>query len=291
MHKAGFVSFIGVPNVGKSTLMNSLLGQPLSVVNSKAQTTRHRIHGIINEENFQLILSDLPGIMTPHYTLHKAMLKAVDDAIDDSDMLVIVSDPQDEPLPAGYLQKIVQSQLPCFVVINKMDTSNTEQIIMLVNEWKERIPGADIFPVSALHGFGVGELLQALVEKLPQHPPFYPKDQLTDRNERFFVAEIIRGQILQHYHQEVPYHVEVAIESFREEENIVKIEAVIYTARESQKKILIGAKGQAIKNLGIQSRKLIEAFLGQRIFLGLSVKVSENWRDDEKKLQRFGYDL
>ncbi len=293
-HKAGFVSIIGNPNVGKSTLMNKMLGQKLSIVTHKAQTTRHRIFGIVNGDNFQIVYSDTPGILKPHYKLQEVMLKYVETALEDADIILYVTDVNEDPLKnKEFLEKVKKAaaQKPIILVINKIDLVDQAKVQMLVEQWRQIFPDAEIVPASALYNFNLDKIFQLIIEKLPYSPPYFDKDQLTDRPVRFFVAEIIREKILELYRQEIPYSVEVAIEEFKEYPNITKIRAIIYVAKESQKPIIIGKGGQAIKKLGIAARKEIEQFLGTRVYLELYVKVSKNWRNDQNRLKLFGYEI
>jgi GTP-binding protein Era len=290
-HKAGFVNIIGKPNVGKSTLMNSLVGEKLSIVTFKAQTTRHRIMGIINGEDFQIVFSDTPGIIEPHYKLHKAMMIQVESAFQDADLLLYVHEANDAKLPVELIDKMKGSGIPVLVVLNKIDLSKQEAVEMRVAGWQEALPDAIIIPVSALLHVNIPMVLEKILEKLPENPAFYDKDTLTDRNVRFFVSEIIREKILLNYKKEVPYSVEVAVDQYKEEENLIRISAIIYVARESQKAILLGHQGQAIKKVGVRARQDLEDWLDKKIFLELTVKVSKDWRDDDRQLQRFGYDV
>ncbi len=293
-HKAGFVSIIGNPNVGKSTLMNKMLGQKLSIVTHKAQTTRHRIFGIVNGDNFQIVYSDTPGILKPHYKLQEVMVKYVETALEDADIILYVTDVNEDPLKnKEFLEKVKKAaaQKPIILVINKIDLVDQAKVKMLVEQWQQIFPNADIVPASALYNFNLDKIFQLIIEKLPYSPPYFDKDQLTDRPIRFFVAEIIREKILELYRQEIPYSVEVAIEEFKEYPNITKIRAIIYVAKESQKPIIIGKGGQAIKKLGIAARKEIEEFIGSKVYLELYVKVSKNWRNDQNRLRLFGYEV
>ena len=293
-HKAGFVNIIGNPNVGKSTLMNNMLGQKLSIVTHKAQTTRHRIFGIVNGENFQIVYSDTPGILHPNYQLQQAMMKFVDQALEDADVLLYVTDVNEKiDKNADYLAKVkkIAKKIPTILVINKVDLVDQAKVKLLIEKWQELLPDAEIIPASALYNFNLDRIFNSILEKLPYSPPYFDKDQLTDRPMRFFVAEIIREKILELYKQEIPYSVEVGIEEFKEYPTITKIRAIIYVAKESQKPIIIGKGGQAIKRLGIAARKEIEEFLGTKVFLDLYVKVSKNWRNDQRKLKMFGYEL
>ncbi len=293
-HKAGFVNIIGNPNVGKSTLMNNMLGQKLSIVTHKAQTTRHRIFGIVNGENFQIIYSDTPGILKPYYKLQEAMMKYVDQALEDADVLLYVTD-VNETLDKNedYLAKIkyVSQKVPTILVINKVDLVDQAKVKMLIEKWQQILPDAEVIPASALYNFNLDRIFNSILEKLPYSPPYFDKDQLTDRPMRFFVAEIIREKILELYRQEIPYSVEVGIEEFKEYPDITRIRAIIYVAKDTQKPIIIGKGGQAIKKLGIAARKEIEEFLGTKVYLELYVKVSKNWRNDQRKLRMFGYEL
>lgn len=289
-HKAGFISIIGSPNVGKSTLMNALVGEKLSIITSKAQTTRHRIMGIVNGEDFQIVYSDTPGIIKPHYLLHKAMMKFIDHALEDSDMFLLVTEVNETFVHEEILEKIKSLPVPTLVIINKIDLSDEATVNKMFEEWHEKLPEASILPISALHKANLNKVLEIILEKLPENPPFFPKDELTDRSMRFFVSEMIREKILLLYKKEIPYCTEIAIDSFKEEENIIRILATIFVARESQKPILIGHQGSAIKKLGIEARKDIEAFLEKHVYLELSVKVNKDWRDSECELKRFGYE-
>ncbi len=289
-HKAGFVSIIGYPNVGKSTLMNALLGEKLSIITPKAQTTRHRIMGIFSGDDYQVVYSDTPGVIKPHYKLHRAMMSAVFSAIDDADVILIVTEPGNEFKEDDILSRIRLSASPVIVAINKIDLGTMETMGVEVEKWIKTLENATVLPVSALHNLNLDQVFKAILHHLPESPPFYPKDELTDRSQRFFVSEIIREKILLNFSQEVPYSTEVAVESFREETHITRISATIFVARESQKGILLGHQGAAIKKLGTDARKDIEAFLGKHIFLELRVKVAKDWREDERALKRFGYE-
>lgn len=290
MHKAGFVNIVGNPNVGKSTLMNSLVGEKLSIITSKAQTTRHRILGIVNGEEFQLVLSDTPGVIKPSYELQSSMMDFVKTAIDDADILIYMIEIGESSLKDENLfNKIKSSSIPVVVLINKIDLSNQEELENQVDEWKTKLPNAEIFPISALKEFQVDNLLQRLIELLPECPPYFPKDQLTDKPERFFVNEIIREKILINYNKEIPYSVEILTEEFKEDEKIIRIRSVIMVERNSQKGIIIGHKGSALKKIGIESRKDLETFFGKQIHIELFVKVNKNWRSNHNQLKRFGY--
>ncbi|MDG2173794.1 MAG: GTPase Era [Flavobacteriaceae bacterium] len=290
MHKAGFVNIVGNPNVGKSTLMNSLVGEKLSIITSKAQTTRHRILGIVNGEEFQLVLSDTPGVIKPSYELQSSMMDFVKTAIDDADILIYMIEIGESSLKDENLfNKIKSSSIPVVVLINKIDLSNQEELENQVSEWSKKLPNAEIFPISALKEFQVDNLLQRLIELLPECPPYFPKDQLTDKPERFFVNEIIREKILINYNKEIPYSVEILTEEFKEDKKIIRIRSVIMVERNSQKGIIIGHKGSALKKVGIESRKDLETFFGKQIYIELFVKVNKNWRSNQNQLKRFGY--
>ena len=289
-HKAGFVNIIGNPNVGKSTLMNAFVGEKLSIITSKAQTTRHRILGIVNGEDFQVILSDTPGIIKPAYDLQQSMMDFVKSAFEDADILIYMVEIGEKELKdEAFFNKIVNSKIPVLLLLNKIDTSNQDQLEEQVALWKEKVPNAEIYPVSALQGFNVPEVFQRIVDLLPESPAFYPKDTLTDKPERFFVNEIIREKILVHYKKEIPYSVEIDTEEFFEEESIIRMRSIIMVERETQKGIIIGHKGAALKRVGVEARKDLEAFFGKQVHLELYVKVNKNWRNDARQLKRFGY--
>lgn len=289
-HKAGFVNIIGNPNVGKSTLMNAFVGEKLSIITSKAQTTRHRILGIVNGEDFQVILSDTPGIIKPAYQLQESMMDFVKSAFEDADVLIYMVEIGEKELKdESFFNKIVHSEIPVLLLLNKIDKSNQEQLEEQVQLWQQKVPNAEIFPVSALEGFNVPQVFNRIVELLPESPAFYPKDTLTDKPERFFVNEIIREKILMHYKKEIPYSVEIDTEEFFEEENIIRMRSVIMVERETQKGIIIGHKGAALKRVGVEARKDLEKFFGKQVHLELYVKVNKNWRSDARQLRRFGY--
>ncbi len=289
-HKAGFVNIIGNPNVGKSTLMNAFVGEKLSIITSKAQTTRHRILGIVNGDDFQVILSDTPGIIKPAYQLQESMMEFVKSAFEDADVLIYMVEIGEKELKdEAFFNKIVNSEIPVLLLLNKIDKSNQEQLEAQVQLWQEKVPNAEIFPVSALEGFNVPQVFNRIVELLPESPAFYPKDTLTDKPERFFVNEIIREKILMHYKKEIPYSVEIDTEEFFEEENIIRMRSVIMVERETQKGIIIGHKGAALKRVGVEARKDLEKFFGKQVHLELYVKVNKNWRSDSRQLRRFGY--
>ena len=290
MHKAGFVNIIGNPNVGKSTLMNALVGEKLSIITAKAQTTRHRILGIVNHDHYQIVFSDTPGIIKPAYELQSSMMDFVKAALEDADILIYMVEVGEKELKnEGFFQKIIHSKIPVILLVNKIDSSSQEVVEQKVDYWKEKVPNAIVFVISALEKFNVDSLFEKIVALLPEAPPYYPKDQLTDRPERFFVNEKIREKILIHYKKEIPYAVEVETEEFVEEDNLIKIRSVIMVERETQKGIIIGHKGTAIKRVGAASRKDLEKFFEKKVFIELYVKVNKNWRSDKNQLKRFGY--
>ena len=289
-HRSGFVNILGNPNVGKSTLMNVLVGQKLSVTTPKAQTTRHRIMGILNGEGYQIVYSDTPGILNPKYRLQSAMMKSVESALDDADLILYVTDVVETASKnEEHLNRILGSPVPKIIVINKIDLTNQTDLEKLVEKWNEMAPGVPVLPVSAISRFNTDLLLKEIVSRLPVGPPYFPEDQLTDRYERFFVTEIIRGKIFETYQKEIPYSVEVEIESYREEPEINRIAAVIYVARDSQKGIMIGHKGTMLKRVGTAARKEMEEFLGKKVFLEMYVRVAHEWRDNPRMLKKFGY--
>jgi len=289
-HKAGYVNIIGNPNVGKSTLMNAFVGEKLSIITSKAQTTRHRILGIVNGDDFQVLFSDTPGIIKPAYELQESMMGFVKSAFEDADILLYMVEIGEQALKDElFFEKITSSKIPVLLLLNKIDTSNQEQLESQVQFWAEKVPNAEIIPISALEGFQVKEVFDRIIELLPESPPFYPKDQLTDKPERFFINETIREKILIHYKKEIPYAVEVDTEEFFEEETIIRIRSVIMVERETQKGIIIGHKGAALKRVGVEARKDLELFFGKQIHLELYVKVNKNWRSNQNQLKRFGY--
>ena len=290
MHKAGFVNIIGNPNVGKSTLMNAFVGEKLSIITSKAQTTRHRILGIVNGDDFQMVLSDTPGIIKPAYQLQESMMDFVKSAFEDADVLIYMVEIGEKELKdETFFNKITKAKIPVLLLLNKIDTSNQEQLELQAELWQNKVPNAEFYPISALNGFNIKAVLQRIVELLPESPPFYPKDQLTDKPERFFVNEAIREKILIHYKKEIPYAVEVDTEEFLEEEHIIKIRSVIMVERETQKGIIIGHKGSALKRVGVEARKDLEKFFGKQVHIELYVKVNKNWRSNQQQLKRFGY--
>jgi len=290
-HKAGFVNIIGNPNVGKSTLMNAMVGEKLSIITPKAQTTRHRIMGILNEEDYQIVFSDTPGILETHYKLHESMMKFVESSFQDADIFLFVTSIDETFNNDIVLQRLQKAEIPVFLLLNKIDLSEQSIVENSINEWAKKLPNAEIIPVSALHKFNLDRILKSIIEKLPENPPYYSKDELTDKPQKFFVSEIIREKIFLYYSQEIPYCTEVEIESYKEEKAIVKIRSIINVTRDSQKGILIGNRGEALKKIGTLARKDIEAFIGQKVFLEIFVKVNKDWRNNETQLKRFGYDL
>lgn len=290
MHRSGFVNILGNPNVGKSTLMNELVGERISIITSKAQTTRHRILGIVSGENFQIVYSDTPGIIKPNYQLQSLMMKSVSTALTDADIILYVTDVVEKAEKnILYLDKIQRVLIPVIVAVNKIDLANQEKVNMLIEDWKRIFPKAEVIPVSALYKTNLSYLFERILYFLPEGPPYYPKDTLTDKSQRFFVSEIIREKILNNYGKEIPYAVSVVVESFREEDNIIKIRSVIYVLRDSQKGIIIGHKGLALKKTGTLARKDIEEFLGKKVFLELFVKVRKDWRNKDRILRDLGY--
>jgi GTP-binding protein Era len=290
IHRSGFVNILGNPNVGKSTIMNALVGEKLSIITSKAQTTRHRIMGIVNGDDFQIVYSDTPGILKPKYRLQESMMNFVNIALSDADIILYVTDVTEKTEDEnGYTQKIKESGIPVIVVINKIDLSNQGELETISGLWKERFPGSPVIPVSALKNFNLDVLLNAIISKLPEGEPFFPKDQLTDKYERFFASEIIREKILLNYQKEIPYSAEVEIESFKDEKDLIKIRALIHITRNSQKGIIIGHKGEKLKKTGTEARRDMEEFFGRKVFLELYVKVTKEWRDKPHELKRFGY--
>ena len=289
-HRSGFVNILGNPNVGKSTIMNALVGEKLSIITPKAQTTRHRIMGIVNGEDFQIVYSDTPGILRPQYKLQETMMSLVNIALSDADLILYVTDVTERSADEGeYIDKIKESGLPVIIAVNKVDLTNQGDLEKIVESWHKAFPDSPVIPLSALKNFNLDILLNAIKEKLPENPPFFPKDQLTDKYERFFASEIIREKILIHYKKEVPYSVEIEIESFSDEKSIIKIRALIHVSRDSQKGIIIGHKGMMLKRVGTEARKDMEDFFGKKIFLELYVKVTKDWRDKPSTLKRFGY--
>ncbi|MDD3080111.1 MAG: GTPase Era [Paludibacter sp.] len=292
MHKSGFVNIVGNPNVGKSTLMNALVGERISIITSKAQTTRHRILGIVNGEDFQIVYSDTPGVLKPNYRLQESMLNFSRSALTDADVLVYVTDIYDSyEKNADFVDKVNNNPAPLILVINKIDLMDQERLEILVKKWEQLIPRAEIFPISAIEKFNIEPLFNRIKELLPDSPPFFDKDQLTDKPARFFVTEIIREKILLNYDKEIPYSVEVEVEQFKEEDNLIRINAVIYAERDSQKGIIIGHGGKSLKKVGSEARKDMELFFEKKVFLELFVKVEKDWRNKERKLRDFGYQI
>ncbi len=290
INKAGFVNIIGNPNVGKSTLMNALVGEKLSIVTAKAQTTRHRIMGIVNGEDYQIVFSDTPGILKPNYMLQESMMDFVHTAITDADIILYVTDVIEKiDKNKEYIDKLNNVECPVIIAINKLDESSQPKVVELVEKWHSLVPKAEILPISALNKFNVDTLLKRIVELLPQQHAWYDRDVFTDKSMRFFASEIIREKILQNYNKEIPYCTEVVIESFEENEQIYNISAIINVVRESQKGIIIGPKGLALKRVGTQARRDMEKFFEKKVFLKMFVKVNPNWREDKKELKKFGY--
>ena len=289
-HKAGFVNIIGNPNVGKSTLMNALVGERLSIITSKAQTTRHRILGIINSDEFQIVISDTPGIIKPAYELQKSMMDFVKSAFEDADVLIYMVEIGEQDLKdEAFYNKIIHAKIPVVLLLNKIDSSNQEQLEEQMAYWTEKVPNAEIYPLSALQNFNVQTVLDRIVELLPESPPFYPKDALTVKPERFFVNECIREKILINYNKEIPYAVEIDTEEFKEDETIIRMRSVIMVERDTQKGIIIGHKGAALKRVGMQARADLEKFFGKQVHIELYVKVNKDWRSNANQLKRFGY--
>ena len=291
LHKAGFVNIVGKPNVGKSTLMNILVGERLSIISSKAQTTRHRIVGITNTEDYQIVFSDTPGMLKPKYELHKSMMGFVNLSLEDADVILFVTDlyETDEEIEE-VIQRINQSGVPVVLLINKIDLAKEGQLDEVTNYWTSRVQASTVIPISAKENFNIERILQEIVERLPEHPAFYDKEELTDRPERFFASEIIREKIFTNYKKEIPYSTEVGIEDFHEEETIIRIRATIFVERNSQKGIIIGDKGKMLKKVGTEAREDLEKFFGKKVFLETYVKVEQDWRKNKLKLKKFGYD-
>jgi GTPase len=290
VHKAGFVNIIGCPNVGKSTLMNALVGERLSIITSKAQTTRHRIMGIVSGDDYQIVFSDTPGIIKPLYKLQEKMMQFVITAFTDADLFLLITDVfEDIKLEESYLKKLEKTDTPILLLINKIDITTQEKLEEKILYWKEKLPRAEIMAISALQKFNLDKIMSRIIELLPAGEPFYSKEEFTDKPERFFVSEIIREKILLNYRKEIPYSVEVVVNSFRDEEKIIRIQVDILVERDSQKGIIIGDKGAALKKVGTQARKDLEAFFGKQIFLELFVKVDKDWRNNEKRLKNLGY--
>jgi len=289
-HKAGYVNIIGNPNVGKSTLMNSLIGQKLSIITHKAQTTRHRILGILNEKEYQIVFSDTPGVIEPSYKLHQGMMNFVRSAFEDADILIYMVEVGEKGLKDQKLfTRLKKTDIPVLLLINKIDLADQDFVAKEIEKWRVEFPNSDILPISALNNFNLNLIKDRLVEILPVSPPYYDKESITDKSERFFIEEIIREKILKHYKKEIPYSVEIEVEEFFEEEEIVRIRAIIYVMRNSQKGIIIGHQGMGLKRIGSEARKDIETMLDKKVFLETPVKVKKNWRDDSQQLKRFGY--
>ena len=291
MHKAGFVNLVGNPNVGKSSLMNLFVGDRISIATFKAQTTRHRILGILSSDDYQIVFSDTPGVLKPNYKLQEAMLAFSLSALEDADVLLYVTDTiEDSSKNSDFIEKVEKLNIPILVQINKIDLTNQENLISLVEQWHERLPKAEIFPVSAKAKFNTGKVLERIIELLPESPNYFDKDQLTDKPSRFIVSEILREKILLYYDKEIPYSTEVVVNEFHEEEKIIHISATIYVERESQKGIIIGHRGIALRKVGMEARRDIERFFNKKVFLKTFVKVDSDWRNSDKELKMFGYD-
>ncbi len=289
-HKAGYVNIIGEPNVGKSTLLNALLGERLVIVNPKAQTTRHRILGILNGPDHQMVLSDTPGILDPQYRMHERMMDAVDEALIDADVLIVLVELGQHPQKAeNVVRRANRFKGPMLVLVNKVDTGSEEEVLASLEDWQATFPEAKVVPISAMHGLNVDELRTHLEGLLPEHPPYFPKDEMSDRDMRFFVSEMIREKVLSYYKQEIPYSTQIVVNSFEEGTDLTRIQADVIVMRESQKGIIIGQGGKALRKLGTEARRAIEAFVGNKVFLDLRVKVDPDWREDERKLKRYGY--
>lgn len=289
IHRAGFVNIIGNPNVGKSTLMNHLVGEPLSIITAKAQTTRHRIKGIVNGDDYQIVYSDLPGILTPAYKMQEMMMRFVNEALKDADLILYLIECGETKYQQDVIDRLNKLEIPVLLVINKIDKATAEEIAAAKSFWQDILPKAEIIEISAIQQLNLDLLLEKIISFLPPSPPFFPKDELTDRPTRFFISEIIREKILLLYKKEIPYSVEVVVESYKEEEEMVRISAMLYVERDTQKGIIIGNKGCAIKQLGIVSRQAIEEFIQKHVFLELSVKVLKDWRNQELMMKKFGY--
>ena len=290
MHKSGFINIIGNPNVGKSTLMNNLVGEKLSIITSKAQTTRHRILGIVNGDNFQLIFSDTPGVIKPSYELQESMMDFVKSALEDADVILYMVEIGEKSIKNPEIHNKIQSaKVPTIILLNKIDLSNQEDLENQINIWSNKYPNTEIYPISALNNFNTEKVINRIIELIPESPPYLPIDQLTDKPERFFVNEKLREKILLYYNKEIPYSVEVQTEEFKEEESIIKIRSLILVERESQKGIIIGHKGVALKKIGTKARIDLEKFFGKKVFIELHVKVSKNWRSNTNQLKKFGY--
>ena len=288
-HKAGFVNIIGKPNVGKSTLMNVLVGERMSIITSKAQTTRHRIMGILNGDDFQIVYSDTPGIIKPKYELQQSMMRFVHSSLEDADVILFVTDIYEQFDEEDVIQQLNHNEAPVLLLINKIDLASQDEVLLKIDYWRQKIQAKEIIPVSALHQKNTDRVFELILQYLPEHPAFYPKDELTDKPERFFAAEMIREKIFKLYSKEVPYSCEVMVEEFKEDENLIRMHATIIVERRSQKGIIIGHKGEALKKVGTYAREDMETFFQKKVFLELYVRVQENWRSDPKLLNRYGY--
>ncbi len=290
MHKAGYVNIVGNPNVGKSTLMNAFLGENLSITTPKAQTTRHRILGLLNGEDYQVVFSDTPGIIQPGYALQESMMDFVNSTFEDADVFLMLTEANEKVLKdSRFIEKLQKTDIPVLLLVNKIDLTNQADLEKVVAFWKEQLPKAEIHPISALNNFNTEVVLDRILELLPESPPYFSKEELSDKDERFFVSEMVREQILKIYDKEIPYAVQVEAEEFKEEENIIRIRAIIYVERDTQKGIVIGHQGKMIKRTGTDARKRMEEFFKKKVFLELFVKVRKNWRSNEDQLKRFGY--
>lgn len=288
-HKAGFVNIIGKPNVGKSTLMNVLVGERMSIITSKAQTTRHRIMGILNGDDFQIVYSDTPGIIKPKYELQQSMMRFVHSSLEDADVILFVTDIYEQFDEEDVIQQLDHNEAPVLLLINKIDQASPDEVLLKIDYWRQKMQAKEIIPISALHQKNTDRVFELILQYLPQHPAFYPKDELTDKPERFFAAEMIREKIFKLYSKEVPYSCEVMVEEFKEDENLIRMHATIIVERRSQKGIIIGHKGEALKKVGTYAREDMETFFQKKVFLELYVRVQENWRSDPKLLNRYGY--
>lgn len=288
-HKAGFVSIIGKPNVGKSTLMNAMVGEKLSIITPKAQTTRHRIRGIVSDDDFQIVFSDTPGVLQAHYKLHEAMMEFVQESLEDADIVLFMIEFAEKPGTNSFVEALKDLKIPVIVLINKADLAKDNQLVEADQSWSEALPAAKIVLVSALQGLNLGILMRTIIDLLPESPPFFPKEEMTDRPLRFFVAETIREKIFMNYRKEIPYSTTVIVEDYKEEETIDRIRAIIFVERETQKAILLGHNGAAIKKVGTEARHDIEEFLNKHVYLDLTVKVSKDWRNNPEMLKRYGY--
>ncbi|MDP2424400.1 MAG: GTPase Era [Bacteroidales bacterium] len=289
-HKAGFVSIIGKPNVGKSTLMNAMIGEKLSIITPKAQTTRHRIRGIISDDDFQVVFSDTPGLLKSNYKLHEAMMAVVKESVEDADMLLFMVELGEKPENHDFIRLVDEAEVPVLLLISKIDLAKDNELIEAIAAWGQASPKAKVIPVSAREGINLGQVMQTIIDALPESPPYFPKEDITDRPLRFFVAETIREKIFLYYRREIPYATTVIVDSYQEGEQLDRIHALIFVERDSQKAILLGHEGKAIKKVGIESRKEIEEFIGKQIYLELTVKVSKDWRNSHEMLKRYGYE-